>query len=84
MRFKLFDTHFCLSHTLFTFKEEGCSNDTDCQYTHFFCNFCNNGSCTCTCTAAHTCGDEYHICSLKKITDLSTALFSSFFTYLRS
>ena len=57
------NTRLGLSHTLFTLKSEGLCNDTYSKDTELLCDRRNNGSRTCTCAAAHTCGNENHICT---------------------
>ena len=81
MLFQLGNTLFCLSHTTFTLKEERCCYDTYGKNSHFLCYFGNDRSRTRTGTAAHTCGNKYHIGIAEQFCDLVTAFLGSLFAY---
>ena len=68
------DAGFCLIHSALAFKGEGLGDDSDRQNTELTCDLCDNGSCTCTGTAAHTCGDEDHVGTFDGADDLVTAV----------
>ena len=63
---KLFDTCRCVSCSYLTLKGEGTGNDTDSKNIHFTSNASDYGSRTCSCSTAHTCGNEYHVGVLEK------------------
>ena len=80
---ELCDTCLCLLHSLTTLKSEGLGNDTNGKDAHFLSSLSNYGSRTCTGSAAHTCGDEYHVRAVKHTTDLFDGFLSALLTDLR-
>ena len=62
---ELLDTCLCLRVSSASLEGEGLGNDTDGKYAHFSGCLCYNGSRTGTGTAAHTCGDKHHVCTLE-------------------
>ena len=81
--FQFFDTIERVAHTGLCLETERLCDNADRQDAHIFCDTCNNRSCTCTGTAAHTCGNEYHICTLESLCQLFLAFLSCFLTDLR-
>ena len=81
--FQFFDTIERIAHTGLCLETERLCDNADRQDAHIFCDTCNNRSCTCTGTAAHTCGNEYHICTLESLCQLFLAFLSCFLTDLR-
>ena len=79
---KVLDSCLCLRHTYLTLKCERFGNNADSEYSHIACGLCNDRSRTCTGTAAHTCGDEYHMSTFKNLLDFFNRLLSSSCTYL--
>ena len=74
---------FCLIHTALAFKSERLCDDADGEGTHILCNLCNDRCCTCAGAAAHTGGDEDHVCALEGSCDQLAALLGSLCANLR-
>ena len=79
---KLCDTGFSLLHSELTLKCKGLGNDTNCKYIHLSCYSRNDRSSTRSGSASHTCGNEYHISTVKSRLDLLNALFCRSLTNL--
>ena len=81
--FQTLDPKKRIVHTRFTLKNKRLRHNAYRQYSQIFGDFCHNRSCTCTGSAAHTAGHEYHIGILDKLCDLITVLFHSSCSDLR-
>ena len=79
---ELFDTHLCLIHSLLAFKSKGFCYDTHCENAHFLSELCYYGSRACACSAAHTCGYEYHVRAFESFLNNFFALFRSLRAYI--
>ena len=72
----------CLIHSLRSFEKEGLGYYSNGKDIHLVSYSCNYGSSTRTCSAAHTCGDKYHISAGKNCLDLLYGFLSSAVTDL--
>ena len=73
----LTDTTLSVHRTARTFETERTGNNCDCQDTEFTGDLSNYRSSTCTGTTTHTSGDEQHIGSADRLSDLIFTFFSS-------
>ena len=78
-----FDTLLGSVHLLDALELERLCNNADGELVELSCDLCDNRSCACTCAAAHTGGDEYHISVLDLFSDLVLALLCGRLTDLR-
>lgn len=58
--FLVFPNRFRLIQSSFSFKTKRNGYDTHGKDAHFFCNFCNYWSCSCSGTTTHSSGNEDH------------------------
>ena len=56
----LLDTIQCLVNLLVSFESEGNGDDADGKYIHLSGALGHDGSCACSRSATHPCGDECH------------------------
>ena len=80
---EFFDSHQRIAHTGSCLEFERFCYNADSQNAHFFCNACYNRCCTCSGSAAHTAGDEYHISAFHDLFELFDALLGCFLSNLR-
>jgi cell division protein FtsA len=67
------------------FEDERNRHNADSQNTHLFCDFGNDGSGACTCSASHSGCDENHLRAVAQHrTNFVFALYSRFFGFFRS
>ena len=83
IRLDILDTKHSILHTHTCLKAERLCNNAYGKNPHFSGKFCNNGSCTCSGSATHTTGNEYHISTLERCRNLFCALLCRFLTNLR-
>ena len=80
---EVFNTCKCVIHAGSCFKTERFCHNADSQDAHLFCNTCNYRGSTCSGTAAHTTGNEYHVCTLHSLSELFGAFFGCLTANLR-
>ncbi len=73
----LADTTLSVHRTARAFETERTGNNCNSQDAEFTSDLGNYRSSTCTGTTTHTCGDEQHICSADRLSDLIFTFFSS-------
>ena len=82
--FQLLDTCKCIVHTRFLPRNgTAWSQRQPSGYPSLLQCSCHNRSCTGTGTAAHTTGNEYHVCTLDRFFDLLSALLGCLLADLR-
>ena len=80
---QLINTTLSLCHFLLALEQEGLGNNRNGQNVHLLGDLCNHRSRTGTGTAAHACGDEYHIRTLQRICNLVLVFLSGTLSYIR-
>ena len=73
---ELLNTLNCLIHSSLSLKCEGLGYDTNGENIHLVSDLSDYGSRARSCAAAHTCGNEYHICACERRLDLVKRLLS--------
>ena len=80
----LLDSVECLIDLLVSFEAEGDGDDTYCEDIHLASTLCHDWSCTSTCAASHTGGNECHASAVRKeLLDLFYGLQSCLTAFLR-
>ena len=77
------DAGVCLLHALLALECERTSDNADRQDAHLARDLCDNRSTAGAGTAAHACGDEYHVRTLECLGDLLAAFLSGLASGLR-